>query len=171
MIYIDSTFRFYDDSKDLDTFPELRPPSNAIPLTEQEVAEITQDISRWRWHPTENKPYKVPDCPALYWKTVDGVIVEMTPEEKQAVDDEIAARLAIKEAARIAEQARIDRKLADIAANLPSWEEYRAELQLLIDDAQAADTIVKLRRVVVDLAQRIRKDGKILYWLAKDIAT
>jgi hypothetical protein len=38
----------------------------------------------------------------------------------------------------------------------------------LIDAIQAADTLAKLRVATVDLAQRIKKDAKVLYWVAKD---
>jgi hypothetical protein len=86
MIYIDSTFRFYDDSKDLTKWPELKPPAGAVPLTDQQVKEITANIKLWRWHPTEGKPYKVPDCEEKYLKMVDGVIIEMTVGEKAIVD-------------------------------------------------------------------------------------
>jgi len=168
MIYVDRNFRFYDGSKDLLKWPELKPPSDAFALTDSLVIEITADISRWRWHPTENRPYKIPDCDEKYWKMVDGVILEMSGAEKAAVDQAEADRIAAKEAAEAAEQARIDKKLANIAAALPTWDIYKADLNALIDAAQAADTLKKLQNVVVNLCQRYKKDTKVLYWLAKD---
>jgi hypothetical protein len=116
MIYIDKNFRFYDDSKDLETFPELKPTPEAVPLKDEEVEAITADITRWRWHPAELKPYKVPDVDQKYWKTVEGVIVEMTAEEKAAVDkaeaDALAAKLAAEQAAAEAIKAIADAKIA-----------------------------------------------------------
>ncbi|MFA5149154.1 MAG: hypothetical protein WC491_08540, partial [Candidatus Omnitrophota bacterium] len=96
MIYVDSKFRFYDDSKDLVKFPELKPTPEAVPLTDEQVTEITADITKWRWHPVENKPYKLPDCDKKYWKTVDGVILEMDEAEKATVDQAEADALAAK---------------------------------------------------------------------------
>ena len=105
--------------------------------------------------------------------TVDGVIRDWpealgeqpTEAQSDAWGVEYDAMVA---AAQAAEQARIDKKLADIAAALPSWNAYRAELVALIDAAQAAASWTDLRKVVIDLCQRYRKDAKILYWLAKD---
>jgi hypothetical protein len=71
-------------------------------------------------------------------------------------------------AARDANQLRIEKKRNDIAAALPSWRVYRGEYIALIDAIQAADTLAKLRVATVDLAQRIKKDAKVLYWVAKD---
>ncbi len=67
-----------------------------------------------------------------------------------------------------AEQAKIDKKLADILATLPTWDIYKADLNALIDAAQAANTLNKLQKVVVNLCQRYKKDAKVLYWLAKE---
>lgn len=67
-----------------------------------------------------------------------------------------------------AEQDRIEKRRTDIALALPSWAEYRDEYTALIDAAQAADTLNKVKSVVVNIARRLKKDAKILYWLAKD---
>jgi hypothetical protein len=105
--------------------------------------------------------------------TVDGVIRDWPstlgekPTEAQ-IDAWGVEYDAMVAAAEAAEQARIDKKLADIAGALPNWSKYRAELTALIDAAQAAANFADLRRVVIDLCQRYRKDAKVIYWLAKD---
>jgi len=168
MIYVDSKFRFYDDSKDLVKFPELKPTPEAVPLTDEQVAEITADITKWRWHPAENKPYKLPDCDKKYWKTVDGVILEMSVEEKATVDqaeaDALAAKLAAEQAAaeaaalaRAELDAKIAARVADFKTNLPSW------LQV----ADAVDGIANLAEAKAFL----KKLARVVYWLAKDSAT
>ena len=156
MIYIDSNFRFYDDSKDLKTFPELRPTPEAVALTDEQVKEITADITKWRWHPIENKPYKLPDCDKKYWKTVDGVILEMSVEEKAAVDqaeaDALAAKLAAEQAAAEAAaqaQAELDAKVAEITAA----KESIATLEAAVDKAT---DIEGLKKVVVYLIKNVQ---------------
>lgn len=67
-----------------------------------------------------------------------------------------------------AEQQRIEKKRNDIAAALPSWRVHRDEYVALIDAVQAADTLNKLQHAVVNIAQRLKKDAKVLYWVAKD---
>ena len=154
MIYVDSKFRFYDDSKDLVKFPELAPVPEAVPLTDEQVQEITANISLWRWHPVEAKPYKVPDCDKKYWKTVDGVILEMTTEEKAAVDQAEADALAAKLAAEQAEAARIAAKAQAFIDNLPSWSQVETAVKAAFPDAKQQAIMLKICRVV--------------YWLAKD---
>jgi hypothetical protein len=152
MIYIDKNFRFYDDSKDLETFPELKPTPEAVPLKDEEVEAITADITRWRWHPAELKPYKVPDVDQKYWKTVEGVIVEMTAEEKAAVDkaeaDALAAKLAAEQAAAHA-QAELDAKIAAIA-------DAKVAVASLETAVEKATNIEGLKKVVVDLIKNVQ---------------
>lgn len=156
MIYIDSNFRFYDDSKDLETFPELKPTPEAVPLTDEQVAEITADITKWRWHPAENKPYKLPDADKKYWKTVDGVILEMSVEEKATVDqaeaDALAAKLAAEQAAAEAAalaQAELDAKIAAIA-------DAKAAIASLVPAVDKATDIEGLKKVVLDLIKNVQ---------------
>ncbi len=156
MIYIDRNFRFYDDSKDLVKWPELAPTPDAVPLTDEEVIEITADISRWRWHPTENRPYKVPDCDQKYWKTVDGVILEMDEKEKAAVDqaeaDALATKLAAEQAAAAAAalaQAELDAKIAAIA-------DAKAAIASLVPAVDKATDIEGLKKVVLDLIKNVQ---------------
>lgn len=156
MIYIDSKFRFYDDSKDLAKFPELKPTPDAVPLTDEQVAEITANIKLWRWHPVENKPYKLPDCDKKYWKTVDGVILEMDEAEKAAVDqaeaDALAAKLAAEQAAAEAAaqaQVELDAKVAEITAA----KESIATLEAAVDKAT---DIEGLKKVVVYLIKNVQ---------------
>jgi hypothetical protein len=151
MIYIDKNFRFYDDSKDLETFPELKPTPEAVPLKDEEVEAITADITRWRWHPAELKPYKVPDVDQKYWKTVEGVIVEMTAEEKAAVDkaeaDALAAKLAAAEAAAKA-QAELDAKIAAIA-------DAKVAVASLETAVEKATDLEGLKKIVLDLIKNV----------------
>ena len=115
--------------------------------------------------------WKFNDAPGI--TTVDGVIRDWPavlgemPTEAQ-IDAWGVEYDAMVAAAEAAEQARINKKMADIAAALPTWDAYRAELTALIDAAQAAASWADLRKVVIDLCQRYRKDAKIIYWLAKD---
>lgn len=167
MIYIDKNFRFYDDSKDLKTFPELKPTPEAVALTDEQVKAITADITKWRWHPIDNVPYKLPDCDVKYWKVVDGVILEMDEKEKAAVDqaeaDALAAKLAAEqaaaEAAAIAQaalDAKIAAKLAAITDNLPSWAVVET----------AVDNIANL----ADAKAYLKKLSRVVYWIARDKA-
>jgi len=163
MIYVDSKFRFYDDSKDLVKFPELKPTPEAVPLTDEQVAEITADITKWRWHPAENKPYKLPDADKKYWKTVDGVILEMSVEEKAAVDqaeaDAEAARLAA-EAARLAAEKAAEEAAAQAQA------EMEAKMLVIADAKKAvasletsvdkAINLEELKKIIVDLIKYMR---------------
>ena len=123
MIYIDNKFRFYDDAKDLAKFPELKPIPEAVPLTDEQVTEITANIKLWRWHPLENRPYKLPDCDKKYWKVVDGVTLEMDEAEKATVDQAEADALAAQEAARQVEEAATQAAAASKTAmsSLPGW--------------------------------------------------
>ena len=156
MIYVDSKFRFYDDAKDLATFPELKPSPEAVPLTDEQVTEITADITKWRWHPAENKPYKLPDADKKYWKTVDGVILEMSVEEKATVDQAEAAALAAKlaaektaaETAALA-QAELDAKIAAIA-------DAKAAIASLVPAVDKATDIEGLKKVVLDLIKNVQ---------------
>lgn len=156
MIYIDNNFRFYDDSKDLAKFPELKPTPEAVPLTDEQVAEITADITKWRWHPAENKPYKLPDADKKYWKTVDGVTLEMSVEEKATVDqaeaDALAAKLAAEQAAAEAAalaQAELDAKIAAIA-------DAKAAIASLVPAVDKATDIEGLKKVVLDLIKNVQ---------------
>ena len=156
MIYVDSKFRFYDDSKDLVKFPELKPTPEAVPLTDEQVTEITADITKWRWHPAENKPYKLPDADKKYWKTVDGVILEMDEAEKAAVDqaeaDALAAKLAAEQAAAEAAalaQAELDAKIAAIA-------DAKAAIASLVPAVDKATDIEGLKKVVLDLIKNVQ---------------
>ena len=156
MIYIDSKFRFYDDSKDLVKFPELKPTPEAMSLTDEQVTEITADITKWRWHPVENKPYKLPDCDKKYWKTVDGVILEMDEAEKATVDqaeaDALAAKLAAEQAAAEAAalaQAELDAKIAAIA-------DAKAAIASLVPAVDKATDIEGLKKVVLDLIKNVQ---------------
>ena len=156
MIYIDKNFRFYDDSKDLKTFPELKPTPDAVALTDDEVEAITADITRWRWHPTDLKPYKIPDCETKYTKTVDGVILEMDEAEKAAVDqaeaDALAAKLAAEQAAAEAAaqaQVELDAKVAEITAA----KESIATLEAAVDKATDLEG---LQKVVVYLIKNVQ---------------
>ena len=168
MIYIDNNFRFYDDSKDLKKWPELKPPPDAVSLTDEQVTEITANIKLWRWHPLENRPYKLPDCDKKYWKTADDIIAEMSEAEKATVDqaeaDALAAKLAAEQAAaeaaalaRAELDAKIAARVADFKTNLPSW------LQV----ADAVDGIANLAEAKAFL----KKLARVVYWLAKDSAT
>ena len=156
MIYIDSKFRFYDDSKDLVKFPELAPTPDAVPLTDEQVTEITANIKLWRWHPVENKPYKLPDCDKKYWKDVDGVILEMDEAEKATVDqaeaDALAAKLAAEQAAAEAAalaQAELDAKIAAIA-------DAKAAIASLVPAVDKATDIEGLKKVVLDLIKNVQ---------------
>ena len=156
MIYVDSKFRFYDDSKDLVKFPELKPTPEAVPLTDEQVAEITAGITKWRWHPVENKPYKLPDCDKKYWKDVDGVILEMDEAEKATVDqaeaDALAAKLAAEQAAAEAAalaQAELDAKIAAIA-------DAKAAIASLVPAVDKATDIEGLKKVVLDLIKNVQ---------------
>ena len=156
MIYIDKNFRFYDDSKDLETFPELKPTPEAVALTDEQVDAITADITLWRWHPLEKKPYKLPDCDEKYRKTVDGVILEMSIEEKAAVDqaeaDALAAKLAAEQAAAEAAalaQAELDAKIAAIA-------DAKAAIASLVPAVDKATDIEGLKKVVLDLIKNVQ---------------
>jgi len=156
MIYIDSKFRFYDDNKDLVKFPELKPTPEAVPLIDEQVAEITADITKWRWHPAENKPYKLPDADKKYWKTVDGVILEMDAAEKATVDqaeaDALAAKLAAEQAAAEAAalaQAELDAKIAAIA-------DAKAAIASLVPAVDKATDIEGLKKVVLDLIKNVQ---------------
>jgi hypothetical protein len=156
MIYIDSKFRFYDDSKDLVKFPELKPTPDAVALTDEQVTAITAGITRWRWHPVENKPYKLPDCDKKYWVTVDGVILEMDEAEKAAVDqaeaDVLAAKLAAEQAAAEAAalaQAELDAKIAAIA-------DAKAAIASLVPAVDKATDIEGLKKVVLDLIKNVQ---------------
>jgi hypothetical protein len=156
MIYIDSNFRFYDDAKDLVKFPELKPPPEAVPLTSEQVTAITADISKWRWHPIDNVPYKLPDCDTKYWKVVEGVTLEMTAEEKAVVDqaeaDALAAKLAAEQAAAEAAalaQAELDAKIAAIADAKVAV----ASLETAVDKAT---DIEGLKKVVVYLIKNVQ---------------
>ena len=156
MIYVDSKFRFYDDSKDLVKFPELKPTQDAMSLTDEQVTEITADITKWRWHPVENKPYKLPDCDKKYWKTVDGVILEMDEAEKATVDqaeaDALAAKLAAEQAAAAAAalaQAELDAKIAAIA-------DAKAAIASLVPAVDKATDIEGLKKVVLDLIKNVQ---------------
>ena len=155
MIYVDSKFRFYDDSKDLVKFPELKPTPEAVPLTDEQVTEITADITKWRWHPVENKPYKLPDCDKKYWKTVDGVILEMDEAEKatvdQAEDAALAAKLAAEQAAAEAAalaQAKLDAKIAAIA-------DAKAAVASLETAVEKATDLEGLKKIVLDLIKNV----------------
>ena len=154
MIYIDSNFRFYDDSKDLETFPELKPTPDAVPLTDDQVKEITADITKWRWHPVENKPYKLPDCDTKYWKTVDGVILEMDEAEKAAVDQAEQAAAETVALAQAAFEANIVAKATAVESNIPSWTQVSTAVDNISNLAEAKAFLKKLSRVV--------------YWLAKN---
>ena len=161
MIYVDSKFRFYDDSKDLVKFPELKPTPEAVPLTDEQVAEITADITKWLWHPAESKPYKLPDADKKYWKTVDGVILEMDEAEKATVDqaeaDALAAKLAAEQAAAEAAaaeaaalaQAELDAKIAAIA-------DAKAAIASLVPAVDKATDIEGLKKVVLDLIKNVQ---------------
>ena len=156
MIYIDNKFRFYDDAKDLAKFPELKPIPEAVPLTDEQVTEITANIKLWRWHPLENRPYKLPDCDKKYWKTVDGVIVEMDEAEKATVDqaeaDALAAKLAAEQAAAEAAalaQAELDAKIAAIA-------DAKAAIASLVPAVDKATDIEGLKKVVLDLIKNVQ---------------
>jgi regulator of protease activity HflC (stomatin/prohibitin superfamily) len=156
MIYVDSKFRFYDDSKDLGKWPELKPTPEAVALTDEQVTEITADITKWRWHPVENKPYKLPDADKKYWKTVDGVILEMSVEEKAAVDqaeaDALAAKLAAEQAAAEAvalAQAKLGAKIAAIA-------DAKAAIASLVPAVDKATDIEGLKKVVLDLIKNVQ---------------
>jgi len=156
MIYVDSKFRFYDDSKDLVKFPELKPTPEAVALTDEQVQEITANIKLWRWHPVENKPYKLPDCDKKYWKTVDGVILEMDEAEKATVDqaeaDALAAKLAAEQAAAAAAalaQAELDAKIAAIA-------DAKAAIASLVPAVDKATDIEGLKKVVLDLIKNVQ---------------
>jgi len=149
MIYVDSKFRFYDDSKDLVKFPELKPTPEAVPLTDEQVAEITADITKWRWHPAENKPYKLPDCAEKYWKTVEGVIVEMTVEEKAAVDKaEADAEKAAAEAAAQA-QAELEAKMLEVQKAKDSVVTIETAVEKVAD-------LETLRKNVLELVKAVK---------------
>ena len=156
MFYVDSKFRFYDDSKDLVKFPELKPTPEAVPLTDEEVKEITADITLWRWHPFDNKPYKLPDCDKKYWKTVDGVILEMDEAEKAAVDqaeaDALAAKLAAEQAA--AEAAALAQ--AELGAKIAAIADAKAAIASLVPAVDKATDIEGLKKVVLDLIKNVQ---------------
>lgn len=115
--------------------------------------------------------WKFNNAPGI--KTIDGLIVEWpsslgampTDAQIAAWGEEYDAAMA---AASQAEQNRIERKRADIAAELPAWATLRDEMAALIDAMQAATTITGLRKATVDWAQYIKGKMKILYWTAKD---
>jgi 5-deoxy-D-glucuronate isomerase len=156
MIYVDSKFRFYDDSKDLETFPELKPTPEAVPLTDEQVKEITADITKWRWHPAELKPYKVPDVDQKYWKTVEGVIVEMTAEEKAAVDKAEADALAAKEAEEQAAAEAAAHAQAELDAKIAAIADAKVAVASLETAVEKATNIEGLKKVVVDLIKNVQ---------------
>jgi hypothetical protein len=156
MIYIDKNFRFYDDSKDLETFPELKPTPEAVPLKDEEVEAITADITRWRWHPAELKPYKVPDVDQKYWKTVEGVIVEMTAEEKAAVDKAEADALAAKEAEEQAAAEAAAKAQAELDAKIAAIADAKVAVASLETAVEKATNIEGLKKVVVDLIKNVQ---------------
>ena len=167
MIYIDSNFRFYDDSKDLGKWPELKPTPDAVALTDEQVAEITANIKLWRWHPLENRPYKRPDCDKKYWKVVDGVTLEMDEAEKAAVDqaeaDALAAKFAAEQAAAEAaalEQAKAEARVLEVA----TAKEAISKIDAALDKAS---DIESLKKVVLDLAKHV---NTVLGGVARDVS-
>jgi len=156
MIYVDSKFRFYDDSKDLETFPELKPTPEAVPLKDEEVEAITADITRWRWHPVELKPYKVPDVDQKYWKTVEGVIVEMTAEEKAAVDKAEADALAAKEAEEQAAAEAAAQAQADLEAKMLEVQKAKDSISTIETAVDKATDLDTLKKVVLDLVKAVK---------------
>lgn len=156
MIYIDKNFRFYDDSKDLVTFPELKPTADAVALTDEEVRAITSDITKWRWHPVENKPYKLPDCETKYTKTVDGVILEMSVEEKAAVDQAEADALAAKEAEEQAAAEAAAKAQAELDAKIAAIADAKVAVASLETAVDKATDIEGLKKVVVDLIKNVQ---------------
>lgn len=181
MIYVDSKFRFYDDAKDLAKFPELKPTPDAVPLTDEQVTEITADITRWRWHPVNLRPYKIPDCAKKYWKTVDGVIVEMNAEEKAVVDCD-PKYLKIVDGQKVimsdvekavVDQAIADAEAAEAAAAQAEADRIAAKAQAIIDNLPSrAQVITLVKAAFPDVKQQniMLKFADVLYWLAKDKA-
>jgi hypothetical protein len=116
------------------------------------TAEITQEQEDnkclYRVNPNTKEVYPAPVCDPKYTKIIDNVILEMTSEEKADVD--------AAEAAILARQARAIAKSQAIADNLPSWSTIETAIG-------SADTIAKLRAVVLKLA-------RVLYWDVKNSA-
>jgi len=156
MIYIDKNFRFYDDSKDLVTFPELKPTADAVALTDEGVRAITSDITKWRWHPVENKPYKLPDCETKYTKTVDGVILEMSVEEKAAVDQAEADALAAKEAEEQAAAEAAAKAQAEMEAKMLVIADAKKAVASLETSVDKAINLEELKKIIVDLIKYMR---------------
>lgn len=60
-----------------------RHPENIVANLTQEQAE---NIGLYRVNPTTKEVYLIPTCDEKYIKTIDNVLIEMTAEEKAAVD-------------------------------------------------------------------------------------
>jgi len=156
MIYIDKNFRFYDDSKDLETFPELKPTPEAVALTDEQVDAITADITLWRWHPLEKKPYKLPDCDEKYRKIVDGVILEMSVEEKAAVDQAEADALAAKEAEEQAAAEAAAQAQAELEAKMVEVQKAKDSISTIETAVDKAADLETLKKVVLDLVKAVK---------------
>jgi predicted nucleic acid-binding Zn-ribbon protein len=156
MIFIDKNFRFYDDSKDLETFPELKPTPEAVALTDDEVTAITADITKWRWHPADLKPYKIPDCDKKYWKTVDGVILEMTAEEKAAVDKAEADALAAKQAEEQAAAEAAAQAQAELEAKMVEAQKAKDSVVTIEAAVEKAADLETLRKNVLELVKAVK---------------
>ena len=126
-------------------------------LTVDLTEEQAQNIGLYRVDPNQKTLYLTPTCDKKYLTTVDNVILEMTAEEKAAVDERDAARAAAKVIAdaQAAAHAEVQAaKAQDFLNNIPSWAGV----------STAVDNIANL----ADAKVFIKKLARVVYWLAKD---
>ena len=150
MIYIDfdegGCFRaFYDTDK----CPEV--PEGAILLTPEQVAEIEQDVTLWRLDTATGEVYRLPDCPEKYRRWEGERIVEMTPEEKAALDAAEAERALADKWTSIRQQRNMLLTACDYT-QLPdaprqgeqktAWAAYRQALRDLPKATEDPDAVV-----------------------------
>jgi exosome complex RNA-binding protein Rrp42 (RNase PH superfamily) len=143
MFNADGTIRkVYDES--LHRHPE----STTVNITQEQA----NTIALYRVNPQTKELYLLPTCEQKYIKIVGNVFLEMSTEEKAVVDNQITQQAATSAAIQAVQEAR-GKAIAD---NLPSW----AAVETAIN---TADTVVKLRAIVLKLA-------RVEYWLAKNKA-
>lgn len=149
MIYIafneGGSFRaFYDTDK----APEV--PEGAIPLTTEQAAEIEQDVTKWRVDTATQEVYQLPECPEKYRVSNGSRIMEMSPEEKAAVDAAEAERATADKWTPIRQQRNIFLTACDWT-QLPdaplteeqkaAWAAYRQALRDLPETTSDPDAV------------------------------
>ena len=156
MFYVDRNFRFYNDEMDSKKWPELKPTPDAVALTDEQVKEITADITLWRWNPVENKPYRLPDVEEKYRKVVDGVVLEMSAAEKAAVDQAEADALAAKQAEAQAIAAAAALAKAEQEAKSAKIAKAKTDVVALEAAVDKATDTESLKKIVLDLIKALR---------------